>query len=138
MRLPENGKSWLLGLLGGAVLVGIQFFLAYDFGIHDWWVYVGVFIGASLIGSAASAWIVSLWTHSWDAGMKAGCITGVSDGIGVFCVVLTILLVLTGGQLSAGRGYALGAVLAYLIPCILGICIAPLGALIGCKMAAVE
>ncbi len=138
MRIPENGKSWLLGLLGGAVLAGVHLFLVSTLDSRNGLMTVGVPIMTYLIVSAASAWIASLWTHSWNAGMKAGCITGVSGGIGAFCAFLTFLLVLTGGQLSAGRGYALAGLFTFLLPCLLGIGISLWGAQIGCKMASVE
>lgn len=138
MRIPENGKSWLLGVLGGVVLAGAHLFLLFTLDSRNGLMIVGVPIITYLIVSAASAWIASLWTHNWDAGMKAGCITGVFGGIGAFCVLLTFLLVLTGGQLSAGRGYALAGLFTFLLPCFLGMAISLWGAQIGCKLASVE
>jgi hypothetical protein len=138
MRIPENGKSWLLGLLGGAMLASIHLFLAFTFESRDGLMAVGVPVGTYLIVSAASAWIASFWTHSWDAGLKAGCITGASGGIGALCALLIFLLVRSGGQLSAGRGYAFAALLTFLLPCLLGIGISLWGALLGCKVASVK
>lgn len=138
MRIPENGKSWLLGLLGGAVLAGVHLFLVATLDSRNGWMTVGVPTVTYLLVSATSAWIASLWTHRWDAGMKAGCITGVSGGIGAFCAFLTFLLVLTGGQLSAGSGYALAGLFTFLLPCLLGIGLSLWGAQIGCKMASVK
>lgn len=138
MSLPENGKSWLLGMLGGAVLAGVHLLLVFTLDSRNGFMTVGVPIGTYLIVSAASAWSASLWTHSWDAGVQAGCITGISGGIGAFGALLIFLLVLTGGQLSAGRGYAVAALFAFLLPCLLGIAISFWGAQIGCKLASVE
>src|SRR5260221_13921239 len=80
MRRPENGKSWLLGLLGGAMLASIHLFLAFTFESRDGLMAVGVPVGTYLIVSAASAWSALFLTQSWDGGLKAGCITGAFGG----------------------------------------------------------
>jgi len=138
MHRRDTGKSWLLGLLCGALLAGIHLFLLPTLYTRDLLIPLGALVGAYVIVSAVSAWIVSLWTQSWDAGLKAGCITGLSGGIGALCALLIFLLILTHGQFFGERGYPLAGLLAFLPFCLLGICISLGGALLGCKMAHVE
>ncbi len=138
MRIADDGKSWLIGLLCGALLAGIHLYLFSTLGSRDSLMALVVPAVAYVIVSAASTWIVSLWAQSSDAGLKAGCITGLFGGIGAFCVLLTFLLIFTSGQLAAGRGYALAALLAFLPSCLLGIGLSLGGTLLGQKMAHVE
>src|SRR5260370_25460854 len=51
MRIPENGKSWLLGLLGGAIVASIQLFLAFTFESRDGLMAVGGPVWTCLIDS---------------------------------------------------------------------------------------
>ncbi len=138
MRISDVGKSWLLGLAGGAVLAGIHLFLFPSLYTRDLLRPLGVLVAAYVCVSAISAWIVSWWTHSWDAGFKAGWITGLGGGIGAFGGCLLFLLLLTHGQLFGGRAYALSGLFAFLPFCLLGICLSLGGALLGCKVAHVE
>jgi hypothetical protein len=138
MRRRDDRKSWLLGLLCAAVLTAIHLSLMFTLDNRDAFNAVGVPLVAYVIVSAASACIASWWTQSWDAGMKAGCITGLCSGIAVYCTLLTYALIVTHGQLFAGRGFAVVALLAFLPSCLLGICISIGGALLGCKIANVE
>lgn len=138
MRIPDNGKSWLLGLVCGAALAGIHLFLFPSLYTRDLLRPLGVLVAAYVLVSALSAGIVSWWTHSWDAGFKTGWITGLSGGIGAFGGCLLFLLLLTHGQLFGGRGYALSGLFAFLPFCLLGICLSLGGTLLGCKVAHVE
>lgn len=138
MLRRDDGKSWLLGLLCGAALAAIHLSLMFTLNNRDALNAVGIPLVAYLIVSAASAWIASVWTQSWDAGLKAGCITGLFGGIAVYGILLTYVLILTHGQIFAGRGLAGGALLTFLPSCFLGICISLGGALLGCRIAHVE
>jgi hypothetical protein len=138
MSIPDNGKSWLLGLTCGAVLAAIHLFLFPSLYTRDLLRPLGVLVAAYVLVSAISAWIVSWWTQSWDAGFKAGWITGLGGGIGAFGGCLLFLLLLTHGQLFGGGGFALSGLFAFLPFCLLGICLSLGGTLLGCKMAHVE
>ena len=138
MYRRDEVKSWLLGLLCGAMLAAIHFFLFPSLYTRDLLIPLGTLVGAYVIVPAISAWIVSLWTQSWDAGMKAGCITGLSAGIGAFCAALIFVLILSRGQIFDERGYPLAGLLAFLPFCLLGISISLAGTLLGCKIAQVE
>ncbi|HLZ63124.1 MAG TPA: hypothetical protein VKR06_39840 [Ktedonosporobacter sp.] len=140
MLRRDDAKSWLLGLLSGALLVGINFFLVWNLYSPNVLMAAGSLLLAYLIVSAVSAWIVALWTESSDAGLKAGYVTGLSGGIGTFCAILTFVLIISRGQLFGGllSGYAVGGLLAILLLSILGICVSLIGALLGCRVANVE
>src|SRR5260370_42268691 len=84
MRISDNGKSWLLGLVCGAALAGIHLFLFPSLYTRDLLRPLGVLVAAFVLVSALSGWIVSWWTQSWDAGFKAGWIKGLGGGVGAF------------------------------------------------------
>jgi hypothetical protein len=135
MDRRDDVRSLLLGLLYGVLLAAIHLYLMFTLDNRDAWNAMGVPLVAYVIVSAVSAVLTSWWTRSWDAGMKAGCITGLCGGIVVYGTLLTYILILTHGQLFAGRGLALAALLTFLPSCLLGICISLGGALLGCKIA---
>src|SRR5258708_12316993 len=105
MRISDNGKSWLLGLVCGAALAGIHLFLFPSLYTRDLLRPLGVLVAAYVLVSAISAWIVSWWTQSWDAGFKAGWITGLGGGIGAFGGGLLFLLLLPHRHPPPAAGY---------------------------------
>ena len=136
MLRQDKVKSWLLVLLCGTVLATIHYSLLPSLTSRDLLIGWGTLAGAYVVVPAISAWFVSQWTQSWDAGLKAGCLTGLFGGIAVFGVILTPTV--SHGQLFAGGGLVLKILLYVFFSCFFGICISPGGALLGCKIAHVE
>lgn len=136
MLRQDKVKSWLLVLLCGTVLASIHYSLLPSFSSRDLLIGLGTLSGAYVLVPAISAWFVSQWTQSWNAGLKAGCLTGLFGGITVFGFVLTPSV--SNGQLFVGGELVLRVLLFVFFSCLLGICISLGGVLLGCKIAHVE